>query len=267
MVVLDIIFAIITGAIEGVTEFLPISSTGHLLLFQNITGREQSELFNVLIQVFAVLAVVPLFKERIASMFRWKEAESRDLFLKTAVAFGLTGFLGLVFKKLGLELPDTAMPIAIALLVGGIAFVILEKKFVSDQKHNDITWKIVMLVVVGQVIAMVFPGASRSGSTIILMLIAGLGRERATEFSFLVGIPTMLAAGGYEIFDAIHDGSGGNENLVVLSIASIFSAITAFASVKWLLGYIKQHTFVSFGYYRIGAAFLLFILIALGIMQ
>ncbi len=263
----DIIFAIITGAIEGVTEFLPISSTGHLLLFQNVTGREQSDMFNVLIQVFAVLAVIPLFKERIISMFRWKEAESRDLFLKTAVAFGLTGFLGLVFKKLGLELPDTAMPIAIALLVGGFAFVIIEKKFVSDQKHNDITWKIVMLVVIGQVIAMVFPGASRSGSTIILMLIAGLGRERATEFSFLVGIPTMLAAGGYEIFDAVLEGSGGDEDLVVLAVASLFSAITAFASVKWLLGFIKSNTFVSFGYYRIGAAFLLFVLIAFNVMQ
>lgn len=264
--IIDVLLAVVIGIIEGVTEFLPVSSTGHLLLFDNLTGNPQSPLFTVFIQVIAVLAVVPLFKERIISMFRWKDSASRDLFLKTMVAFGMTGVMGLLFKKMGLELPDTAMPIAIALLIGGIAFVILEKKFITKQKSDDITWKIVTVVVIGQIIAMVFPGASRSGSTIVLMLIAGLGREKATEFSFLVGIPTMLAAGGYEIFDAVTDG-GGNENIPFLLISSLFSGVTAFASVRWLLGYIKTNTFVGFGYYRIVASLVLFLLVALGVMQ
>ena len=258
-----ILLALLLGVIEGITEFLPISSTGHLLLFQNLIGNQQSELFNVVIQVAAVIAVIPLFWNRIAFMFNIKNKDSRDLLIKTTVAFGATGFFGLVFKKLGLELPSSSLPIAWALLIGGIIFIWVESRNI-ESTSSKITWKVVTVAVLGQIIAMVFPGASRSGSTIMLMLLVGLNREVATEFSFLIGIPTMLAAGGYEAYDAIKEGA--NIDYGFLAISSIFSAITAFISVKWLLTYIKKNSFVIFGQYRILLSLLLFILILLKIL-
>ena len=267
---IDILWAFIIGSIEGVTEFLPISSTGHILLVKDFLGLTAEDgftnLYTVIIQVAAVLAVIPLFKTRIGAMLQWKDPESKDLFFKTAIAFGITGFVGLVAKKLGLELPDSALPIAWALFIGGLLFILLEKRIDSSKAHSSITWTIVFVAALGQIIAMIFPGASRSGSTIIFMLLVGLNRERATEFSFLIGIPTMLAAGGYELYDALSSGGWGNENISFLLLSSLFSAITAFISVKWLLGYIKNHTFIGFGYYRIGLALLLFGLIFMNIL-
>jgi len=262
----EIALAFIIGCIEGITEFLPVSSTGHLLLFQNITRTQQSELFNVVIQVAAVMAVIPLFRNRIKDMLTWHNAESKDLFIKTAVAFLITAEVGLLAKKLGLELPETALPVAIALFVGGLLFVVLEKKM-PVRSAVSITWTIVAVAALGQIIAMVFPGASRSGSTIILMLLMGLNREKATEFSFLIGIPTMLAAGGYEILDAVKDGTFAGENISFLLISCLFSAITAFVSVKWLLGYVKRNSFAGFGLYRMGLSVLLVVLIAIGVMR
>jgi undecaprenyl-diphosphatase len=258
-----LILAVLIGIIEGVTEFLPVSSTGHLLLFQQFIGKQQSELFNVIIQVAAVMAVIPLFWNRIVSMFIWRDKESKDMFIKTSVAFVATGFLGLVFKKLGLELPDNSMPIALALLIGGVAFIVVESRKSIGEGTNFISWQIVAVAVLGQVIAMVFPGASRSGSTIILMLIVGLSRGAATEFSFLIGIPTMIAAGGYEILDAVISKSTMSEDIFFLIASSLFSAITAFISVKWLLGYIKNNSFVGFGIYRIVLSLVIFASITL----
>jgi undecaprenyl-diphosphatase len=117
---------------------------------------------------------------------------------------------------------------------------------------SAITWTIVIAVGVGQLIAAVFPGASRSGTTITLALILGLGRSLATEFSFLVGIPTMLAAGGYKIFKAVHHPDAAvHENWKMVAIASVVAAIVSFVAVKWMLRYVQTHTFAAFGWYRV----------------
>ena len=127
---------------------------------------------------------------------------------------------------------------------------------------NEITWPIVFAVAVGQLIAAVFPGSSRSGSTILLALLLGLNRPAATEFSFLVGIPTMLAAGGLTIFKALHHpvANAPHENWRMVLLATVIASVVSFIAVKWLLRYIQTHTFNAFGWYRIALAIAIFVL-------
>jgi len=247
------LIVVILGIVEGITEFIPVSSTGHLLITEHWLGSHQSDLFNVVIQCGAVLAVIPLFKERIAMLARWHNPESRTFNFKILTAFIITGAGGLILKKLGLKLPETILPVAIALVVGGFAFLIVEAYLKGHKAHDTITWSVVIAVAVGQLIAAAFPGASRSGSTIILAMALGTGRVAATEFSFLVGIPTMLAAGALEIHDGLKHAHehGTHENWALLGIAFVVAAIVSFIAVKWLLRFIQTHTFVGFGIYRI----------------
>jgi len=240
---------LILGIVEGLTEFIPVSSTGHLLIAEHLLGTHQSDLFNIVIQCGAVIAVIPLFWHRIEALLHLERPSSRDFALKIAVAFLGTGAIGFVLEKRGWKLPETVQPIAWALILGGIIFILVEAWMKKRSHSDDISWAVVFIVVVGQLIAAIFPGASRSGSTIILAMVLGCTRPAATEFSFLVGIPTMLAAGGYKIFKALHEGQ--QENWSLLAIATVASAIVSFIAVKWLLRYVQTHTFVSFGIYRI----------------
>jgi undecaprenyl-diphosphatase len=198
----DWITVILLGVIEGITEFLPVSSTGHLL----IAGRwlhPQSDLFNVVIQSGAVLAVIPLFSNRCRDIaLNWRQPGPRDYLLKLLLAFGLTGFGGLVLDHYDFQLPETPQPVVWALLIGGLLFLAVEHWLRGKPLAPDVTWTVAIAVGLGQLVAMVFPGASRSGTTILLALALGLSRPAATEFTFLVGIPTMLAAGGLKIAKA-----------------------------------------------------------------
>ncbi len=243
------IVVIILGIVEGITEFLPVSSTGHLLIAEHWLGSHQSDLFNIVIQIGAVLAVIPLFWKRIEMLMRWNESASRILNLKILVAFVITCIGGLILKKLGLKLPESVQPIAIALIIGGVIFIVVETVAKGHQRSDFISWPVVIAVAVGQLIAAAFPGSSRSGSTIMLAMILGASRVSATEFSFLVGIPTMLAAGSLEVFD--HLRKGETENWVLLALAAVTAAVVSFIAVKWLLRYVQSHTFISFGIYRI----------------
>ncbi len=243
---------ILLGIIEGITEFLPISSTGHLLIAEQWLPR-QSDLFNVVIQSGAVLAVIPLFKQRFQQfIFRWRERDTQDYLLKIAVAFVITGIGGLMLEKAGFKLPDHMLPVAIALLAGGVAFVLVEQRLKGRSLMNEITWPVVLAVGLGQLLAAVFPGTSRSGTTILLALILGLNRVAATEYTFLVGIPTMLAAGGLKIFKAFHQAHGAPpENWTMVMLGCVVSGVVSFLAVKWLLRYVQTHTFIAFGWYRI----------------
>lgn len=267
--------AVILGVVEGITEFLPVSSTGHLLIAEQWLPR-QSDLFNIVIQTGAVLAVIPLFHKRFHQfIFNWADPAVRDYFYKIVAAFFITGAGGYVLEKRGFKLPEKLMPVAIALLTGGVLFLIVEGWLGKRQRgggenapRNDIkhvTWTVVIAVGLGQLIAAVFPGSSRSGTTILFMLILGLSRPLATEYSFLVSIPTMLAAGGYKILEAFHHKSGAvqQENWHMVIIATVVAAVVSFIAVKWLLQYVQTHTFIGFGWYRIivGAAVLLWVVI------
>jgi undecaprenyl-diphosphatase len=257
---------IVLGIIEGITEFLPVSSTGHLLIAEQWLPR-QSDLFNIVIQCGAVVAVLPLFPERLRQFaFKWREPGTRIYLVKILVAFVITAAGGFVLDKKGFKLEEHLLPIAIALFVGGVLFILVERWLRGKVHQSEISWAIVLAVGIGQLIAAVFPGASRSGTTILLALILGLNRVAATEFSLLVGIPTMLAAGAWKIFKAFHHPAVGAqpENWPMVALGFVVAAVVSFIAVKWLLRYVQTHTFVAFGWYRIGLAVIIGILLLLG---
>ncbi|MFO1475444.1 MAG: undecaprenyl-diphosphate phosphatase [Verrucomicrobiota bacterium] len=257
-------FAIVLlGIIEGITEFLPVSSTGHLLIAEHWLPH-QSELFNVVIQSGAVLAVIPLFHKRFHQfLFRWTDPATKDYLAKVIAAFVITGIGGVLLKKFGWKLEERLLPIAVALVAGGVAFLLVEQHLKGKQLRNEVTWTMAVLVGFAQLVAAVFPGSSRSGTTIICCLLLGLARPAATEFCFLVGIPTMLAAGGLEMVKALHHPVAGApaENWPMLALGFIVSAVVSFIAVKWLLRYVQSHTFNLFGWYRIAAGLAIFELI------
>ena len=255
----ELIAALILGIIEGITEFLPISSTGHLLIAEHWLGAK-TDFFNVFIQAGAIFAVVAIYRERL-----WKlttgifQAENRDYVLKLMTAFLITSVLGYVIVKQGFQLPDTVTPVAWALIIGGIWMLVAENFAANKPDTALITWKVAILVGLAQVVAAVFPGTSRSAATIFVALLAGTSnRAAATEFAFLVGIPTMFAASGYKLLKLTMTGMP-HESWLEISVAFIAATITAFIAVKWLLGYIQTHRFTAFAYYRIilGAGLLL----------
>jgi undecaprenyl-diphosphatase len=259
----DWIAIILLGVIEGITEFLPISSTGHLLIAENWLPR-QSDLFNIVIQSGAVIAVLPLFPERLRQfVFRWREKATQDYALKILLAFVITGVGGLLLVKSGFKLPEKLWPVAWAVLSGGVGFLLIEWWLRGRDLLGSVTWSVAVVVGVGQLIAAAFPGTSRSGATILLMLIFGLSRPAAVEFSFLVGIPTMLAAGGLKIVQALHHSParGAPEHWTAVLLGFAVSAMVSFIVVRWLLGYIRTHTFVVFGWYRLVLAAGIFLLL------
>lgn len=251
------LIAILLGLIEGVTEFIPVSSTGHLLIAEHLLGLGKesfftSDLFNVVVQCGAVLAVLPLFSDRLKMLGRWRDPASRLLWAKIGVAFLITAAGGLVLDKVGYQLTEDVANVAWALMVGGILFIVLEQWLARRRQRPTVTWPATLAVAAGQLVAAIFPGASRSGSTIIFALLCGTNRVAATEFSFLVGIPTLLVAGAWKIFKALRQPPGEmTPDWGMLALATVVAALVSFAAVKWLLRFIQSHTFIGFGVYRI----------------
>ena len=255
-----LLIALLLGLIEGISEFLPISSTGHLLIAEHWLGA-RSELFNIVIQAGAILAVVLIYRQRLWQLLTGLgKAENRDYAGKLAAAFVVTAVLGLGVKKLGFTLPTAVTPVAWALILGAGWMLIAERFAERGTPNTRITWTVAVLVGLAQVVAGVFPGTSRSAATIFIAMLAGTrDRVAATEFAFLVGIPTMFAASAYELLKL--DTAGGHEDLAALAVAFVTATVTAFVAVKWLLGYIQSHRFTGFAIYRIalGVALLLFL--------
>ena len=260
----DLLAALLLGIIEGITEFLPISSTGHLLIAEHWLGH-RSDLFNIAIQAGAILAVVVIYRQRLWQLLTGlRDRDNLDYALKLGGAFAVTAVLGLVVKKLGFELPDRVEPIAWALILGGVWMAVAEhfagRRAQALGERSRITWTVAILVGIAQVVAGVFPGTSRSAATIFVALLFGTtSRVAATEFAFLVGIPTMFAATGYELLHVLRSGEAVHEDWSALALAFVVSAITAFIAVKWLLRYIQSHRFTAFAIYRVvlGVALLL----------
>jgi len=248
---LDYLNAIILGVIEGITEFLPISSTGHLLIAEHWLG-ERSEMFNVVIQAGAILAVTFIYWRRLMELvLGWRKPENRDYAAKLLVAFLITGTLGLVAKKLGFKLPEEIEPVAWALLIGGFWMIAAEWGAARLPPKREITWTVAIVVGLAQMVAGIFPGTSRSAATIFSAMLVGTSdRAAATEFAFLVGIPTMYAASALELYGEFKHG-GVHEDWAILGLTFIVSTITAFVAVKWLLGYIVSHRYTPFAVYRI----------------
>lgn len=258
----DVLF----GVIEGITEFLPISSTGHLLLAEHWLGA-RSDLYTIVIQAGAILAVTLIYWRRIVDLLTgWHDPDNRDYLIKLTVAFLITAVLGVIVKAMGFELPETIAPIAWALVIGGVWMIVAEYFAGKQQDRSDILWRVAIAVGIAQIVAGVFPGTSRSATTIfVAMLLGTSNRAAATEFAFLVGIPTMYAASAFEIFGELRSGTG-SEDWTSLGIAFAVSTVTAFVAVKWLLGFIRSHRFTAFAVYRLLFGGLLLGLSALGVV-
>ena len=254
----DLVQAIVLGIVEGLSEFLPISSTGHLLIAEHWLGA-RSELFNVAIQAGAIAASLAVFWPRLLDLARAAtDAASRAYLLRLVLAFAITVAGGLLSRHLGFKLPDTVLPVALALAGGGVLMLLVEWRLPADASATEVTWKVACWVGFAQVVAAVFPGTSRSAATIFAAMLAGQrSRPAATEFAFLVGIPTMFAATGFEFLK--HHGEARAENWPALALAATTAALVAYASVRWLLRYVQSHRFTAFAWYRIaaGAALLL----------
>ncbi|WP_456381548.1 undecaprenyl-diphosphate phosphatase [Hydrogenimonas sp.] len=249
--------ALILGIVEGVTEFLPVSSTGHLILASKLMGIEQTDVhktFEVVIQLGSILAVIFAFKEKIF--------HSIELWKRLIVGFIPTAILGFTLYKIikSLFAPET---VAYMLIVGGIVFIVIEKFYKEKEHHvshvEEVSYKQAFLIGLFQSLAMV-PGTSRSGATIIGGLLIGLKRKTATEFSFLLAVPTMLAATAYDILK--HHNDFDFSDAQALGVGFVTAFIVALAIIKWFLAFIKKHTFIPFGIYRIvvGIVFLMFVL-------
>src|SRR5574337_2179762 len=260
--VIDLLHVILLGIIEGITEFLPVSSTGHLLIAEHWLGA-RSDLFNVGIQAGAILAITLVYWRRIGQLLtQWREPANRDYLLKLIAAFLITAVIGFIAVKLGFKLPEKVTPIAWALIVGGIWMIAAEQYAARQPERSEVSWRVAVLVGIAQMVAGIFPGTSRSAATIFTAMLAGTSnRAAATEFAFLVGIPTMYAATGYELLKVWKDGGAAHEDWSALIIGFAVSLVVAFIAVKWLLGYIRTHTFTPFAIYRIvfGVALLLLV--------
>ncbi len=259
MLMPDWLAVVLLGLIEGVTEFLPISSTGHLIMAEHWL-RPRSDVFNTVIQSGAVLAVILIFTGRIKNMLlNWREPETQDFLFKFFTAFAVTSAGGLILKHFGFKLPESPIPVALATLIGGILILVIERWLKGKEASETISWSVAVAVGVAQIGAMVFPGLSRSGATILTAMAMGLSRPAATEFSFLLGIPTLVAAGLVQALSAVLHHEGPQENWRMLLLGAIVAAVTAFAVVRWLLRFVQSHTFNGFGWYRIalGLALLL----------
>ena len=259
----DWLMTILLGVVEGVTEFLPISSTGHLLLVEHWFGVKRSELFNVGIQSGALLAVLLIYAPRLRAMVCGEMGRSGKQYLaKMLLAFLVTAVLGLAASKLGLKLPENPTPIAWTLIAGGVVILMAEAWLKSHEGHEDPGWGVALAIGASQMLAAVFPGTSRSAVSIMTGMFGGLSRTAAADFSFVLGIPTLLAASVLSFFRQLKTtGVPDQHEWVHLGLGFAVSAVTAYLVVRWLLGYIRTKTFLPFGWYRIGLGLIWLLLV------
>ncbi|MFZ6815348.1 undecaprenyl-diphosphate phosphatase [Undibacterium sp. Rencai35W] len=276
---MDILFAvkiIIMGIVEGLTEFLPISSTGHLILTGSLLNftTETAKVFDIVIQAGAIFAVCWEYRQKIASVLLGlaSEAKARKFAVNLVVAFLPAAILGVLFiKKIKAHL-FAPVPVATAFIVGGLVILWVERKRADtatdsgadshDDQHarihsvDDMTVIDALKIGIAQSFGLI-PGMSRSGSTIIGGMLFGLSRKAATEFSFFLAIPTLLGATVFSLYKARNDLSGAD--LPMFSLGTIAAFISAFFCVRWLLRYISSHNFNAFAWYRIAFGIMILI--------
>lgn len=272
----DIFKAVLFGIVEGITEWLPISSTGHMILLNEFVKMSVSEefwnLFLVVIQLGAIMAVVLLFWNKIWPFGRKRKSggfyvktDILLLWLKILAACVPAAVVGVLFDDKLDELFYHPWCVAIALIVFGIAFIIIENrnKGMSPKitKLKEITWRTAALIGVFQLIAAVFPGTSRSGATIVGALLIGVSRTVAAEFTFFLAIPVMFGA---SLLKVVKFGlSFTGMELVLLTTGMVVAFLTSMLVIRFLMGYIRKHDFKVFGWYRIALGMLVLLYFAL----
>lgn len=258
---MTILQAILIAIIEGLTEFLPVSSTGHMIIGSTLMGIAADDfvkLFTVAIQFGAILSVVVLYWRRFF--------ETLTVYPLLVVGFIPAAIMGLTFKSQIDLLLENVGVVAVALLLGGIFFLFIDKLFPHDGKDRDqpITWLDALVIGCFQVIAMI-PGVSRSAATIIGGLSRKLSRKQAAEFSFLLAVPTMAAATAKSMWDYIDDGGTFTpEHWKLFAVGNVVAFIVALLAIKGFVGFLTKHGFALFGWYRIAVGAVLLVLLAMG---
>ncbi len=265
----DLWKVILLGIIEGITEFLPVSSTGHLIVAAALLDFQAAgSTFEIFIQLGAVVAVIAYFSRQLFEQVRRVPSDQgvQRLWLGIVVAFIPAAVIGFLFNDWIDSVLFNPTVVAISLIVGGVIFLIIERRPVSDEGRTTeltaISLRQALFVGLAQTLALI-PGVSRSGASIIGGMLAGLNRQVATEFSFYLAIPTLGVA---TIYSLVKDLDVLSQNdLVYLIIGAVISGIVAWMSIAWLLRYIARNNFVAFGYYRIIAGALILVLVLLGV--
>jgi undecaprenyl-diphosphatase len=253
--------AIIMAIVEGITEFLPISSTGHMILtsaFMGITQSPFTKVYIVSIQFGAILSVVVIYFKRFF--------KGINFYLRLACAFIPTAVFGLLLKSKVDELLENVWVVAVSLLLGGIILLFVDKWFIKNETapENDISYKNAFFIGCFQAISMI-PGVSRAAATIIGGLTQKLDRKTAAEFSFFLAVPTMFAATCKSLWDDKELLMNSDANISLLLIGNVVAFVVALLAIKVFIGYLTKHGFKIFGYYRIALGLTILTLLALGI--
>ena len=252
--------AILVAIVEGLTEFLPVSSTGHMIIAQSALGIESTEFvkaFTIIIQFGAILSVIVLY---------WKRFfQSLDFYFKLFVGFIPAAVFGLLFSDYIDNLLENVVVVAIMLVLGGVLMLFVDNWFNKPKEESEISYKNAFLIGLFQCIAMI-PGVSRSMATIVGGMSRGLSRKQAAEFSFFLAVPTMAAATGYKIWKLVESPTGLEllrENIGVLIVGNIVAFIVALLAIKFFIEFVTKYGFRLFGWYRIilGTIILLAVLI------
>jgi undecaprenyl-diphosphatase len=246
--------ALVLGVVEGLTEFLPVSSTGHLIIVGQLLGvhDEKGKVFEIAIQTGAMLAVVWEYRGRFARAVTGLGSDpvAQRFVLNLIVAFVPAAVLGLLFGKFIKAHLFHAVPVALAFIVGGIIILWVERRprRAVIEHVDQMTWKDALKVGIAQAFALI-PGTSRSGATIVGGMLFGLSRRAATEFSFFLAVPTLIAAGAYDLFK--HRDLLSTADVPVFGVGFVAAFVSAFVCVRWLIRYVASHDFTIFAWYRI----------------
>ena len=247
---MNIIESIIIAIVEGITEYIPISSTGHMIITEKLLGVEENDfvkVFTVAIQLGAILSVLVLYRKKFFDL------KNISFYLKLAIGVIPAIVLGFLFSKKIDALLDSSTTVALALLLGGILLLFIDNVFTQNKIHNEKELSFLKAFIIGcwQCLAMV-PGVSRSAASIIGGMQQQLTRHAAAEFSFFLAVPTMLAASGYKLFKYYHQNAGfSNHELQLLAIGNLVAFIVALLAIKFFIGFLQKHGFKVWGIYRI----------------
>ncbi|MFL1461500.1 undecaprenyl-diphosphate phosphatase [Roseococcus sp. DSY-14] len=251
----NVLDAILMGLVEGLTEFLPISSTGHMILLGELIGFQgpPGKAFEISIQLGAILAVIVLFRARILALARGalvRGSDERAVAVNLLLAFLPAMVMGATLHGVITGLLFNPWVVCAALILGGIAIILIERRVrvPSIRRLEEMGPGTALLIGLGQVLAMI-PGTSRSGATIIAALLCGVERRAAAEFSFLLAIPTMLAAAAYSLLKVRHELS--SDGLALIAVGFLTAFVVALATVKLVMAFISRIGFTPFGWYRI----------------
>ncbi len=249
--------ALILSIVEGLTEFLPVSSTGHMILTEGVLGMKSNDFvqaFIINIQFGAILSVVVLY---------WKRFfQSLKFYYKLFIAFLPAAFFGLLLSDYIDTLLESVYVVAAMLIIGGVVLVFVDQWFKKPAADQTVTYKKAFIIGLYQVLAMI-PGTSRSAATIIGGMTQKLDKKTAAEFSFFLAVPTMFAASGYKLLENYK--AINVDNIGILIFGNVVAFIVAFFAIKSFIRYLTEHGFKIFGYYRIVIGVLIFVLYALGV--